>query len=693
MSVARFKHLPTIPSILAAPHVPLIHRDLSWLQFNKRVLQEGRASSGNPMLERAKFIAISSTNLDEFFMIRFSSLMKKGRRKDKRLVEMRDRILEKIAEFGAQQTEVLELLVSELQEKGIYVVRRVRELEACRHIAQQVFEESVLPLLSAPQAFRYARLALLENLQLGVVFSAGTWLTVPKAIAPSYFHKAADGSVYLFFLDDLLQTFLGEAFDLEGRCGLVRLTRDSDFVSEFEEEEEPSSLPDIVRKDLGKRDRGVPVRLQYRGDLAPEFLERAMRTLRLASGQLQLAGGSLCLQGLWALNRNLPPEYPQNTLKPKVFREGNDLFARVRERDFLFHHPYDSFDALVDWVVRAGVDAKVERVDMTIYRTDVGSSLIDALKTAAKRKKVRVVIELRARFDEANNLKLADELRRAGVEVRFGFGALKLHAKIATVTRREDDGVRIYTHLSTGNYNPATARQYTDLAILTAHEGIGEDAKHFFDSVCKGEVPKNFKYLIPAPQQLHRKLLSLIRAETKAARNGAKGRIVAKVNALVDESIIEALYQASQAGVAVELIVRGACSLIPGISGLSRGIKVVSVIDRHLEHSRIYYFESQKKMYLSSADWMPRNFYSRLELAYPVLDERIFLFIKDNILATYWSDNVKARELSPQGTWRRRTFPQRQKTTRAQFIFQELAEKDYQGTPLASRKGTPPVDT
>lgn len=308
------------------------------------------------------------------------------------------------------------------------------------------------------------------------------------------------------------------------------------------------------------------------------------------------------------------------------------------------------------------------------------SSIVEILKRAATSKKVRVVLELRARFDEFNNLRVADELARAGVEVRFGFGNLKLHAKITLVTRKEGDRTVRYTHLSTGNYNAKTARAYTDISILTGNQEIGEDARHFFDSIYKKEAPSSFRHLVTAPAKLHQKIRTLIKAETEAAKAGRSGRIFAKVNALVDEKIIEDLYAASQAGVQVDLLVRGACSLIPGVKGLSENIRVYSLVDRFLEHSRIYYFENSGAIYLSSADWMPRNFFSRLEIAFPVLDKRLYAFLAAVVIPGYLKDNSHTRRLTPRGTWEK--VPRGAIEHRAQWYFEKLAETGYPGTPL-----------
>jgi polyphosphate kinase len=427
--------------------------------------------------------------------------------------------------------------------------------------------------------------------------------------------------------------------------------------------------------------------------------------LKLVQGQVAPAPYTLCLHALWTVLSQTPAEVsksPKLTYSPLVpvvprpLRRPEAIFEKLKKQDFLLHHPYDSFDGYVAWIKAACIDPQVEQIEQTIYRMDTLSPMIGFLKSAAAHKKIRVIIELRARFDELNNLILAEELRKAGVEVAFGFGKLKLHAKITLVTRREPEGLKLYTHLSTGNYNALTARQYTDLAILTANEQIGADARHFFDRVWEGEVPTSFQQLVSAPAKLHRRLLSLIQSETESAQKGKRARIVAKVNALVDSAVVEQLYKASQAGVQVDLIVRGACSLIPGVKGLSENIRVISVVDRFLEHSRIYYFESSKVLYLSSADWMPRNFFSRLEIAFPVLDPHVYSYIENVVIPAYLSDTAKARELTPQGTWRQRSFDARQGEEiakqvqgmtqkgpiRSQFFFEELARREYSGTPL-----------
>lgn len=698
----KIRLLPTLPSLLSAPQRPLIHRDLSWLQFNERVLDEARASSGNPILERVKYLAITASNLDEFFMIRLASLGKTIRRHlryrpvnfstNRRLEGIRSAILENVAKFGARQAEVLDLLTTELAAANIYVVKRSGDSELTKELGKRVFERDILSKLSPPENFDVKKLTALENLQIGIVFPGGLWFRIPRSLPQVLrVEDVSSEAVYFFFLDDLLTTYLGSTFGLPGKPGLLRLTRDADFTADLEEED-PASIPDIVRSGLGSRERGVPVRLQYGGDLAPGLLPLAQSALRLIPGQVLPGPYTFNLQGLWTVVKETPENlasrdglsYPALRARlPRSLAPGNGtIFDKLKQRDLLLHHPFDSFDAFVAFIDAAAKDPSVQMIEQTVYRVDALSPLINILKEAAKRKRVRVIIELRARFDEYNNLRMADELRKAGAEVAYGFGKLKLHAKIALVTRREAGGIRMYTHLSTGNYNATTAKMYTDLAILTANQEIGADAKLFFEAASKGEVPQGFKHLVSAPMRLHRRLLTHIQAETQAARAGEKTRIVAKVNALVDEAVVDALYAASQAGVQVDLIVRGACSLIPGVKGLSENIRVISVVDRFLEHSRIYFFESQKAMYLSSADWMPRNFFSRLEIAFPVLDPKIYKFIAEILIPTYFADNLKARELTHQGIWKKRVSKAGAASVRSQFVFEKLAVEEYNGTPL-----------
>ncbi len=677
---------------------PFIHRDLSWLQFNSRVFAEANLKT-NPLLERVKFLSISSSNLDEFFMIRMSSLGRsiaiELRRNDqkqlRRLRRIRTTILGNVKKALDRQALSLNSLSSELSSVGIHIILEPKSSESVWALAKQVFDEQVLPELLPPEPFGSAQLLLIDNLQFAGFFGSGGFFRIPKKLKSVLaLRDEINLKIYFFFLDRLLEVFLGPAFGLSGQPVVMRLTRDAELSVDLEEED-PESIPDVVLSNLSKRERGRPVRVQYRGSPGQDFLLLLQKHLKLSPQQIFEIPSTMCLQGLWSVLHEVPENTqatsnlrypPLKSLVPHEFEKLNDIFETLKSRDFLLHHPYDSFEAYVNWIRMACADPHTTMIQQTVYRMDALSPVIEVLKSAAASKKVRVFIELRARFDEFNNLRLADELRKSGIEVMFGFGKLKLHAKIALVVRAENGVNKLYTHLSTGNYNSVTARQYTDLSVLTANQEIGEDALHFFDSLWKGQVPHSFKRLVPAPAKLHRRILHLIEGEISTAKSGKPARIVGKVNTLVDHGVIEKLYLASNEGVKIDLIVRGACALIPGLKGLSENIRVFSIVDRFLEHSRIYYFESSNSLYLSSADWMPRNFFSRLELAFPVLDDRLHRYITKVLLPAYLEDRAKARELLPDGTWRKRATSPDGLTLRSQFYFEELATRKYEGTPL-----------
>ncbi len=707
--------LPTQSSLLIDRRLPFIHRDLSWLQFNDRVLHEARASA-NPILERVKFLAITSSNLDEFFMIRFSSLnrsVQTARRQDPKreasLIRIRDSVLNEVIKFGKKQSETLENITQELTSKNIFLIRKAQPDSKGFKIGEKIFHDQIFPHLGAPESFSRNQLATLENLQMGIVCDQ-LWFRVPKTLPPVIMHQDSKSEeIYFFLLDDLLLTHLSLALQLKAAPGIVRITRDADLSVDLGEGD-TESIPDKVQSSLKGRDKGKVVRLQWIGATPPILIKQANHSFRFVPLQVQPAPASLCLAGLWTLFQQVPETEQTKNLRyptfkpfiPEALRTHADIFNQLNQRDYLLHHPYDSFDGFVSFIEEACKDPLVQKIEFTIYRVDTLSPIIRAIKTAAKKKQIKVYIELRARFDELNNLTLTESLKKAGIDVAFGYGKLKLHAKIALITRTENNQTRLYTHLSTGNYNAMTARQYTDLAILTSHAEIGADAQHFFESLSAGKGSGTFKQLVPAPAQLHRRLVKLIEEETEAARGGKKARIVAKVNALVDESLIRKLYEASNAGVQVDLIVRGACSLIPGVKNLSENIRVISLVDRFLEHSRLYYFGESRVIYLSSADWMPRNFFSRLEIAFPILDPVLFRFIEELVIPAYLLDHVKARELTPQGVWKKRTsssvrpedrFANSPLSTRkslsAQTFFEEISAQEYKNTVLSTRGAKP----
>jgi polyphosphate kinase len=704
----KWPSLPTNESILSEADIPLIHRDLSWLQFNDRVLSEARDKS-NPLLERVKFLAISAANLDEFFMIRFASLrssISKAKRsgaaeQQQNLERIRDSILESVADFTRKQASILDTLTRELVPHKIRITRNLAK-SPYYDLAKKTFESEILPQLNTTAQAKLQQLTDLENLQMGLVLASGLYFPIPRGLPQVILSRdGKTGPWIVFFIDDLLLEFMPAVFGVDEDCTLIRLTRDGDLPIEMESED-MSSIPDKVRSSLSSREKGRTVRVQYRGELFEAMVKEITQLFKIEPQQAFQAPHTMCLHGLWMVVKSFSDKKdgklvhpPLKSFIPPLLNKGPAVYDVLKKRDMLLHHPYDSFDAYVNWIHTASDDPQVEMIQQTVYRMDTLSPVIEHLKRAAKTKKVRVLIELRARFDELNNLRLAEDLRNAGVEVGFGFGKLKVHAKVAVVSRREEDKLVHYTHLSTGNYNAATASHYEDLAILTSNPDFGADAMAFFDSVSAGKVPTAFKKLVAAPINLHKKINSLIEEETKAAVEGRPARIVVKVNALVDPVLVEKLYVASQAGVEIDLIVRGACSLIPGIQGLSENIRIISVVDRYLEHSRFYYFAHSRALYLSSADWMPRNFFSRLELAFPILDDHLYRYIEEIIFGAYLCDTVRARKLLPQGVWTHRTAADinmrwrnrlatlwGSKAIRAQFFFEELARKQYKNTSL-----------
>lgn len=688
--------LPTLSFLLPKPGTPLIHRDLSWIQFNDRVLAQARLKS-NPVLSRLKFLSITASNLDEFFMIRFASLLRslsstKIEENRDNLIRVHGTVLESVRKFGVRQRTTLEILRKAGESHRVRLHLKTAKGSAPFLAGRKIFEEKILPLLSMKNAFQFASLSELHNLQLLVHINQDLWFEVPRTLPPVFFEiDEAQDRMDVYFLDEILLSHLDAMLPLKDKPGILRITRDADFTLDLPHND-TESIPDLVRKNISTRDKGRLVRLQWNGSFPKDFLAEACDHLKLDLRQCFQAPGTLCLHGLFGFVASVPdkmgrrPGFQNPHLRatlPGPFEEQRreKLFDTLGDIDFLLHHPYDSFDSFIAWLRAACEDPSVTMIEQTIYRTDSDMRIVDLLKSAAcAKKKVRVMLELRARFDESNNLRVAEELAKAGVEVKFGFGALKLHAKVTLVTRKVGEKTIRYTHLSTGNYNAKTARTYTDISVITTNEEIGEDARHFFDSVYKKEVPTQFKQLVTAPTKLHQKMRTLIKAETEAAKNSRPARIVAKVNALVDEKIIEDLYAASQAGVQVELIVRGACSLIPGIKGLSDNIRVISIVDRFLEHSRIYWFQDSNAMYLSSADWMPRNFFNRLEIAFPVLDPRLYKFVAEVILPGYLRDNVRAHRLTPRGVWAK--VPSTAPLHRAQWHFEELAISHYKNTPL-----------
>lgn len=698
------KWLPFPPAAAgAAPAAPpptradrLLNRDLSWLSFNDRVLAEA-ADAGVPPLERLRFATIVSSNLDEFFSVRVAEIQRLARRYPLRRFpdgltahQALGQIREHVLRQKARQAVVVDEILAALDEKGIRVHADFGPIQTKvdEEIASRLPEIKYLLRKSTEPPPRL----ISDTIHVFVRFPGEyAILTIQERDQRLLALPSKDG-VRRFALAERWLAARAERF-FPGREVIeafpFKLIREADLRYRPDDEE---TLEDQIAAAVAKRSRAKVVRLEVD---APSYYEGA---LFLAAGMgldsaglyrfdlpldLRTLGRLYNLRGTKRLR--YPPVEPQ---VPPPLVKRRKLYDVVRRFDMLLHHPYDSFDPVVEFLQTAAEDPAVERVFHTMYRTSRVSPVMDALKlAAAKGKKVTAYVEIRARFDELNNLRWAEDLRRAGVRVVRPFGGLKVHSKVSQVLRREGGEQVLYTHLGTGNYHPTTAKQYTDLSLLTSDPLLGAEVREYFDALSKRRRVGGLKHLLVAPTDLHGRVLRMIREETKIAKGGEFAHIVAKMNSLVDPDIIDALYAASQAGARVDLQVRGICCLKPGIKGLSENIRVVSVVDRFLEHSRVYYFRGNgvEKVYLSSADWMPRNFYSRYELAFPVKDPALRRFVRDVILDVGLADNQKGWVLKADGTYERAVAGPNAAPIRSQQFFSELAERDYEGTILQYR--------
>jgi polyphosphate kinase len=679
-----------------------LNRELSWLEFNQRVLEEA-LDAKNPLLERLKFFCIASSNLDEFFEVRVAGLKQQI---ESEIVERSPDGLTASEVFRAitrrvrlmvdtQYTCWREQLLPELGRNGIRILE-IEDLESTDFTHLQAYYRAqvrpVLTPLAIDPAHPFPQL-LNRSLNLVVrlempgeqqVLKHLAVVQIPRILPRMIKLPRADGRMDYVSLGRLIGHFLGDLFPGTRILGYwaFRVTRNSEL---YIDEEETANLLRAVENELHNRRRGDAVRLEVDHE-CPEYIWQALlKTLRLSEEDLYLINGPLNPTRLMALYEGdhspelRDPPFVAPVAQP--LRDRHELFAAIREKDILLHHPYENFSAVVDFLDQAASDPDVLAIKQTLYRTGGDQRIIGALENAVRNgKQVTAVVELRARFDEANNIQWARQLEESGVHVVYGLVGYKIHAKACLVVRREGHDIRRYLHLSTGNYNPVTARIYTDLGLFTCRPEFGEDATNFFNlltGICQFQ---DMRKLLVAPFQIHSRLLELIERETANAQRGLPARIIAKINSLAEPSVIDALYKASQAGVSIDLIVRGICCLRPGVKGLSENIVVRSVVDRFLEHSRVYYFENacQPEVLLSSADWLPRNLFRRIELAFPVesgvLRERL---IKE-ILGTCLADNVKARLLQPDGSYRKTLPGSSKRPRRSQFEFIELAAKQFE---------------
>lgn len=671
-----------------------INRELSWLQFNRRVLEEAQDREV-PLMERLKFLAIFSSNLDEFFMVRVGGLQQKvqagisrGSGADRMPPrEQLERISQFVRQMVAEQYECLLGDVLPALEKENISIRGDRELTAAdrRHL-YEVFHREIFPVLT-PLAIDpghpFPHL-LNKSLNLAVLLrqpkeeeSLFALVQVP-AVLRRFVPLPADKGHAFTPLETVIRMHLADLFpgmEVE-RDKVFRLTRDSEYEIDDDEVED---LLKTIEEEIRKRRRGAAVRLEVEGDAPITTEQSLLSALDLDAGDLYRIPGMLDLTGLFQIY-NLPGygnlRDPQFVPQPVTeFMQATNLWAAIRGRDILIHHPYESFGHVVEFIEEAASDENVLAIKQTLYRTSSDSPVVRALQRAADNgKQVTAVIELKARLDEERNILWARELEKAGVHVVFGFIGLKTHCKVALVVRREEDGIRRYVHLATGNYNPQTARVYTDLGFFTCDVDFCEDASALFNYLTGyGELPQ-WRKLVVAPSRLQGFMLEKIEQEIRQQNGGGEGRIIAKMNGLLEPAIVKALYRASQAGVRIDVICRGICALRPGLPGISENIRVISIVDRFLEHSRIFYFGNggEPQIYTGSADWMDRNLSRRVEVVWPIehpdLKQRLI-----GMLETGLADNLKARELLADGTYRRVQPADDQPRIRSQDRFLELA--------------------
>ncbi|HTZ97525.1 MAG TPA: polyphosphate kinase 1 [Terriglobales bacterium] len=650
-----------------------INRELSWLAFNRRVLEEAQ-DTANPLLERVKFLSITASNLDEFFEVRVAGLVQQiedgyneAGLDGLTLLQERDRVSRETHDFVDDQYGCWnEQLRPALAENGIRVLG-LPELDSRAREFVEDYCERELDLLLTPVTLDPAHpFPRVINKALCVAFllrrrrrSSMTYtgvVTVPRAL-PRLVRLPSEGTVDFIFLADLVAyhaSRMYHGYDVLASAPF-RVTRNSNL---YLAEEESRSLLESVRTELHNRRKGDAVRLEIESDADPEIVERLRTNFELEPWQVFPVNGPVNLSRLFNIYEQT--QHPELKFKPFIPRElrltakSKDLFEELRRHDILLHHPYDSYDAVVSFIESAAEDPNVLSMKQTLYRTSEHSLIVPALMSAAAKKEVTAVVELKARFDEASNIRWARDLEDAGVQVFHGLVGLKTHCKLSLLVRRDPDGVtRRYAHLGTGNYNTTTARIYTDLSLLTADPQITNAVHNVFSFLTAYAEHPNYDPLLVAPLNLAENCLALIAREAEHAQHGRPAHIIAKVNALVDKNVIMALYRASQAGVQIDLLVRGICALRPGIRGVSDHIRVRSVVGRFLEHSRIFYFANggEEEVYLGSADWMPRNLYERVEVIFPVKDELLRQRVRQEILEAYLADNMKARLLEKDGRY------------------------------------------
>lgn len=684
------------------------NRELSWLAFNRRVLEQAQ-SEQQPLLERLKFLSIVSSNLDEFFEIRVAGLAQQvesgvvevgidglGPKEQLRRIHAITSSLVK-EQYKCWHTQ----LVPQMKNEGIVFKGRKELTRKELNWAKQYFAEQVYPVLTPmaidpshpfPQLVNKSLNILVKLTEPGRGRKEPRMAVIPvPRILPRVVYLDVEGAkqqTYIF-LSDLIKMFDDELFPgyrMKGAWAF-RITRNSDL---YIDEEEVENLLTKIEEELNKKRKGDPVRLEIEDDVDEEMLDSLLKANDIPSDYVFRINGPINLLRLMSvysmIERPDLKDKPHQAYVPEELKATSNLFANIRSRDHLLHHPYDSFSPVVDFLNQAAVDPKVFAIKQTLYRTSGDSPIIDALKRACENgKQVTALVELKARFDEANNIQWARELEEVGVHVVYGLVHLKTHCKCCLVVRREGNGLRRYAHLGTGNYNPKTAKIYTDLSLFTANEKLTSEVADLFNTLTGFSLSPQFKNLLVAPFTLHSEIQKRIKRETRNAKAGKPARIIAKCNSLIEKETINNLYEASNAGVQIDLIIRGICSLVPGVAGMSENIRVRSVVGRFLEHSRIYYFENgdgESELFVGSADWMSRNFFRRIECVFPIYDPELKDRVVNEILPAYLKDTT-ATILKANGAY----SPIRRTKTDENFSSQEY----FLVNPLGPNRDAPSV--